>query len=413
MSTTKNLTIDQGSVFYANLQYLDNSKNPISLSGYTLASQIRKSYYSANAASFSTSFIDSANGKFQLAFTSTQTGLIKPGRYVYDVEATAGSSTVRIFEGEVVITPGVTGNTYGTIFVSTEAIRGLTGNTGPQGNVGPQGSPLNYLVNGNSIVVLDTAGNITLPNGSRINTSYGGLDLVANPGGFVEMMDSVANTYIWIQDDIASIGTDFNRATQAGKVWEFRKNGILKLPDHGKIIFNTSNPEQYIEGTMGFHIYASDSVNIDAGSNTWGFSNTGALTFPDSTIQTTAYTNLSTATPTSNRSDFTTPPVSALNLTKKVQKLGPGHYTVANGVEGQIMYFVPAPGSNATQVYVQFANARAFLYDGTLYTNSPWYVNMFQNNQGTADDSHPYETLVTAIFTDGAWQISGWNSKWD
>jgi hypothetical protein len=197
---------------------LDNSKNPISLAGYTLASQIRKSYYSANAASFSTSFIDSANGKLQLSFTSTQTGLIKPGRYVYDVEATLGSSTIRIFEGEVDITPGVTGNTYGTIFVSTEAIRGLTGNTGPAG----QAYSPNSLVNGNSIVFLNTA-------------------------------------------------------------------GILTLPEHGKIIFNASNPEQYIEGTMGFHIYASDSVSIDAGNTSWGFSNNGTLTFPDNTLQTTAW----------------------------------------------------------------------------------------------------------------------------
>jgi hypothetical protein len=213
MSTTKNLTIDQGSVFYANLQYVDNSKNPISLSGYTLASQIRKSYYSANAASFTTTLIDAANGKLQLSFTSTQTGLIKSGRYVYDVEATSGSDTIRIFEGEITVTPGVTGNTYGTIFVSTEAIRGFTGNTGPQGNIGLTGPSGNSLVNGNSIVFLNTA-------------------------------------------------------------------GILTLPEHGKIIFYASNPEQYIEGTMGFHIYASDSVNIDAGSNTWGFSNNGTLSLP-------------------------------------------------------------------------------------------------------------------------------------
>ena len=215
MAQTIDLTIDQGSVFYANLQYLDNSKVPISLIGCTVSSQIRKSYYSANAASFSVSSTDLANGKIQLSFTSTQTGLIKPGRYVYDVEATNNTqSTIRIFEGEVTVTPGVTGNTYGTIFVSTDAIRGPTGNTGPAG----QGFVSNTLVNGNSIVFLNTA-------------------------------------------------------------------GILTLPEHGKIIFNTNNPEQYIEGTMGFHIYASDSVSIDAGANTWGFSNDGSLTFPDNSVQ--------------------------------------------------------------------------------------------------------------------------------
>ena len=297
MSTTKNLTIDQGSIFYANLQYLDNSKNPISLDGYTLRSQIRKSYYSANAASFTTLITDAANGQFQLFFSSNDTGLIKPGRYVYDVEADSGTETVRILEGDVTVTPGVTGNTYGTIFVSTDAIRGLTGNTGPQGPKGNTGSASNVLVNGiyrvdlqsdgslylpydnpyiygNQTVAIeatdfagntsgmfaafdlnylysaknvtiraknsqpykdwtfDINGNITLPNGSIINTSYGGLDLVAKPDGFVEMMDSEANTYIWIQGEIASIGTDFNGGNQWGKVWEFRKNGVMAFPDN-------------------------------------------------------------------------------------------------------------------------------------------------------------------------------------
>ena len=68
MAQTIDLTIDQGSVFYANLQYLDNSKVPISLIGCTVSSQIRKSYYSANAASFSVSSTDLANGKIQLSF---------------------------------------------------------------------------------------------------------------------------------------------------------------------------------------------------------------------------------------------------------------------------------------------------------------------------------------------------------
>jgi hypothetical protein len=126
MSTIKNLTIDQGSVFYANLQYTDSSKIPISLSGYTLASQLRTTYYSANAANLSTSFIDQANGTFQLSFTSDQTGLLKSGRYVYDVEATSGSNSIRIFEGIITVTPGVTGNTFGTVFVSTAALQANT-----------------------------------------------------------------------------------------------------------------------------------------------------------------------------------------------------------------------------------------------------------------------------------------------
>jgi hypothetical protein len=292
MSTTKNLTIDQGSVFYANLQYVDSSKNPISLSGYTLASQIRKSYYSANAASFTTTVIDAANGKLQLSFTSTQTGLIKPGRYVYDVEATLGSSTVRIFEGDVTITPGVTGNTYGTIFVSTEAIRGLTGNTGPSSN---------SLVSGNIIISLDRTGNLILSNNSRINTSYGGLDLIANPGGFVEMVDSKGNTYIYVQDELAGIAT--KKSNGNFNIWEFTKTGNLNLPSGGYIgdaygaptspwfVPPASTPGGLASNDRRQYIQIGDGTGIYIGTSypspgyEWEFRRDGIIKFPNNSTQ--------------------------------------------------------------------------------------------------------------------------------
>ena len=121
MAAIKNLTIDQGSVFYANLQYLNNSKLPISLTGYTITSQLRKSYYAANAATITTTVTDAGNGNVRLYLSSAQTGLLKSGRYVYDVEASTANDTIRIFEGEISVTPGVTGNSSGSLFVSTEA----------------------------------------------------------------------------------------------------------------------------------------------------------------------------------------------------------------------------------------------------------------------------------------------------
>lgn len=292
MSTIKNLTIDQGSVFFANLQYLDNGKNPISLAGYTVASQIRKSYNSSNAANFSTTFINQANGEFQLSFTSTQTGLIKPGRYVYDVEATIGNSSIRIFEGEVNVTPGVTGNTYGTIFVSTEAIRGLTGNTGPSSNT---------LVSGNIIIFLDTTGNLILSNNSRINTSYGGLDLIANPGGFVEMVDNKGNTYIYIQDELAGIAT--KRPNGNFNIWEFTKTGNLNLPGGGYIgdaygdptspwfVPPASTPGGLASNDRQQYIQIGDGTSIYIGTSypspgyEWEFKRNGTIKFPNNSTQ--------------------------------------------------------------------------------------------------------------------------------
>jgi len=109
MAITKNLVIDQGSTFTANLQYITNNKTPVDLTDYTVKSQMRKSYKSANAsATFTTSFINAATGNIQLSLASSITANLKYGRYVYDAKANIGNVSVKIFEGIVTVYPGVT-----------------------------------------------------------------------------------------------------------------------------------------------------------------------------------------------------------------------------------------------------------------------------------------------------------------
>jgi len=108
MATTKNLVIDQGSTFTANVQFLDNSKNPISLVGYTAKSQMRRSYYSANAISFTTNITNTTTGNVSISLTSGQTANLIAGRYIYDIEANVDNTIVRIVEGIVTVNPGVT-----------------------------------------------------------------------------------------------------------------------------------------------------------------------------------------------------------------------------------------------------------------------------------------------------------------
>lgn len=108
MASTKNLVIDKGTTFVEYVNYLDNSKNPISLQGYTIAGQMRRSFYSANAITFSANIVDAANGNVSISLTAAETANIKDGRYVYDVEATSNTTVKRIIEGLVTVYPGVT-----------------------------------------------------------------------------------------------------------------------------------------------------------------------------------------------------------------------------------------------------------------------------------------------------------------
>lgn len=88
----------------------------------------------------------------------------------------------------------------------------------------------------------------------------------------------------------------------------------------------------------------------------------------------------------------------ALNLTKSINKLTSGFYTLAAGQEGQVLRVVRQTGltdQDITRIYVT-AQCRIRGYE---YTNN--YIEPFANG----DD------VVTFIYTDSAWQSVG--GQWD
>ena len=109
MAIYSNLTVDQGSNFLAYVDVTDSSGNALDLNGYTVAGQIRKTYSSLTAVSFSATVSAATAGTISLALTDTVTNAMKPGRYVYDVEILNSNGTrTRVLEGQVEVTPGVT-----------------------------------------------------------------------------------------------------------------------------------------------------------------------------------------------------------------------------------------------------------------------------------------------------------------
>lgn len=108
MAVTSNLVIDQGANFTVTINYSDDTGVPNNLTGYTARAQMRKSYYSANSISFTSTVTDAANGEISLSMTAANTSNVKPGRYVYDVTVGLGTNVLRIVEGIVTVLPGVT-----------------------------------------------------------------------------------------------------------------------------------------------------------------------------------------------------------------------------------------------------------------------------------------------------------------
>jgi hypothetical protein len=110
MAAVKNLYVDQGSDFNAQITIYDDNNAPWDLTGYTGQAKIRKSYYSTNSVNFIVSFAAARNtGTVILELSASQTSSLEQGRYLYDVVLTNSSGKkTRVIEGIVTINPGVT-----------------------------------------------------------------------------------------------------------------------------------------------------------------------------------------------------------------------------------------------------------------------------------------------------------------
>lgn len=109
MATTANIFIDAGANYSNIITVASAGTAALDLTGYTVKSQMRKSYTSSTAYNFTASVYQPTLGKIRLELTSTQTSAIPPGRYLYDIEITspAGNRT-RVVEGIVTVTPEIT-----------------------------------------------------------------------------------------------------------------------------------------------------------------------------------------------------------------------------------------------------------------------------------------------------------------
>ena len=103
------LTLEQGANFSVSMDLKDAAGSILNLSGYTVAAQMRKSYYSTTATDFTISITDAAAGQITMTMNSANTSNVTPGRYVYDVLLNSGAGVKsRIIEGIVTVLPSVT-----------------------------------------------------------------------------------------------------------------------------------------------------------------------------------------------------------------------------------------------------------------------------------------------------------------
>lgn len=109
MATVTNLYVDQGSFYRTYVTVANTDGTPMDLTGYTAASQMRKSYQSTGAYNFTTSISNPTQGRVRVELSSEQSRAIPAGKYLYDLEVTSPSGErTRVVEGIVLINPEIT-----------------------------------------------------------------------------------------------------------------------------------------------------------------------------------------------------------------------------------------------------------------------------------------------------------------
>ena len=107
----QDLFLEQATTFTTSLTLQDQNGLPYNLNGFTVRSQARKSYISANATiTFTTSVLDANNGVIELSVDAPTTANVPYSKLVYDVLLTQTSTgTVsRVLEGQIFVSPTAT-----------------------------------------------------------------------------------------------------------------------------------------------------------------------------------------------------------------------------------------------------------------------------------------------------------------
>jgi hypothetical protein len=106
-----NLVINAGADFSQVFTLESVTTNSVlDLSAYTITSQMRKHSASSSSIVFTSTIVNPSQGTIKIGLSSATTMNIKPGRYIYDINAynSSDSSTSRVIEGMVLVREGVT-----------------------------------------------------------------------------------------------------------------------------------------------------------------------------------------------------------------------------------------------------------------------------------------------------------------
>ena len=133
----------------------------------------------------------------------------------------------------------------------------------------------NQLVNNSYSLSVGTDGSVTLPSGAKLDSG----------ASFKFATDNGVTQYIDLRDSSGrgfyTDSSGFTLRSNGSNNWIFDPSGILNLPQNNSAGAAVIQPSASTYG-----------IKLISNGNTWAFGTDGALTFPDNTLQTTAWTGI-------------------------------------------------------------------------------------------------------------------------
>lgn len=108
MSTTVNLTIDQGTDYLRTFTVMDVHNTVMNLTSCTLSAQIKRNNTSTEYISFTVAITDALHGKVSMSLPHSITSTME-GKYMYDIFLTdPATKRFKIVDGLITITQSIT-----------------------------------------------------------------------------------------------------------------------------------------------------------------------------------------------------------------------------------------------------------------------------------------------------------------
>lgn len=107
MPARRDLNVYRGDTWTHEVRFVDASENPINVSAWTFASQVRRKWNGDIVVPFAVNAVNAATGVVVFSVAAPDTD-IDPGHFRYDVERSQGGTVETVVAGRLVVTGDIT-----------------------------------------------------------------------------------------------------------------------------------------------------------------------------------------------------------------------------------------------------------------------------------------------------------------